>query len=209
MRRGYTLKGETCEVPGVGPIPVAAAAELAADSLLCGILYEGEDITGVAHLGRTIPAKVRTALLERDKVCVVSGCDKMCCLEFDHVTEFAKGGSTSLANLVRMCHWHHYLKTYHGYRLERANGRWVLSPPQQPGPGPVQPALIAGRPGAEGSSGRRLPQLTLVRKNPIRQVPGSAGPRKRKGSWGSRPRHGQDPNDPLQRPPVGPSIKAT
>ncbi|HEX2052958.1 MAG TPA: DUF222 domain-containing protein [Actinomycetota bacterium] len=188
LLRGYTEKGEVCEVPGVGPIPVAAARELSVDSFLYGLLYEANDIVAEVGFGRTISASLRRALAERDQVCVVSGCDRMCCLEFDHVTEFAKGGSTSLGNLVRMCGWHHSLKTYHGYRLERIAGRWILTPPPDLGQQALQPEFTGSR-------------MTLVRRNRIREMPGKAPPKKRTGGgYYRRPRPGEDVHDPTQRP---------
>ena len=39
------------------------------------------------------------------------------------------GGETSLANLVRLCHWHHYLKTHQNHRIVRRNGGWQWDPP--------------------------------------------------------------------------------
>ncbi|HEX2267846.1 MAG TPA: hypothetical protein VHI97_06555 [Actinomycetota bacterium] len=32
--------------------------------------------------------------------------------------------TTKLEGLGRMCRWHHYLKTHHGYRVEGPPGRW-------------------------------------------------------------------------------------
>ncbi len=122
--RGRVEPGEICEIPGVGPIPVAVARSLAADSILSVLVTNGVDVTGVAHAGRTIPASVRRALAERDPACVVPGCGQRDDLEIDHLEPFARGGSTSLDNLVRLCHWHHYLKTHQGHRLERVEGGW-------------------------------------------------------------------------------------
>jgi hypothetical protein len=34
LKRGHVVAGELCEVPGVGPIPVAAARSFAADAFL-------------------------------------------------------------------------------------------------------------------------------------------------------------------------------
>lgn len=126
--RGRVEPGEICEIPGVGPIPVAVARGLAADSILSVLVTNGVDVTGVAHGGRTIPASVRRALTERDPVCVVPGCGARDDLEIDHLEPLAKGGVTSLENLVRLCHWHHYLKTHQGHRLERSDEgwRWVI-----------------------------------------------------------------------------------
>ena len=54
-------------------------------------------------------------------MCVVPGCDLRDGLEIDHLLPFGEGGiTTSLANLVRLCHWHHYLKTHQRHRIERS-----------------------------------------------------------------------------------------
>ena len=121
--------GELCEIPGVGPIPVDVARRLAADSVLSVLVTDGVDVTAVAHRGRTIPAAVRRALVERDPTCVVPGCEVAEHLEIDHLRPFSAGGPTELANLARLCHWHHYLKTHQGYRLERDGTRWCWLPP--------------------------------------------------------------------------------
>ncbi len=117
--RGHVEAGELCEIPGVGPIPVEVARRLAVDSVLNVLVTDGVDVTTVAHSGRSIPAALGRALVERDPVCVVPGCDTREGLEIDHVRPFAEGGPASLANLARLCHWHHYLKTHHGHLLER------------------------------------------------------------------------------------------
>ena len=143
--RGQANAGEICEVPGVGPIPVAAARAFAADSFLKAVLMDGQDIRAVSHLGRTIPDRLKTALIERDPVCVVPGCCECEGLEFDHIVPVERGGPTSLHNLGRLCGWHHYLKTYHGYVLERVNCEWFWYGPNGPPPDPRsrQPALVA------------------------------------------------------------------
>ncbi len=132
--RGRAEAGEVCEIPGVGPIPVEVARRLAVDSILSVLVMDGVDVTAVAHAGRSIPASVRRALEERDPVCVVPGCGLGEGLEIDHIEPFAQGGKTTLANLVRLCHWHHYLKTHHRHRLERDNGSWLWIEPGGTGP---------------------------------------------------------------------------
>jgi Domain of unknown function (DUF222) len=127
--RGHLRRGEICEIPGIGPIPVEVARRLAVDSILHVLVTDGVDVTAVAHAGRTIPAPLKRALIERDPVCVVSGCGTGDGLEIDHVEPFGQGGATSLDNLARLCHWHHYLKTHHGHRLERVEGGWRWDSP--------------------------------------------------------------------------------
>ncbi len=130
--RGHTKSGEICEIPGVGPIPVSLARSLATDSILSVLLTRGVDVSAVAHAGRTIPASIRRALLERDPACVVPGCEVTVGLEIDHVVPYGEGGTTTLANLARLCHWHHYLKTHQEHRLERRGRHWVWTPPADP-----------------------------------------------------------------------------
>jgi hypothetical protein len=109
LRRGHLEGEEVSEIPGVGPIPVAAARRLLNDAIVKVIFSQGADIKAVAHLGRTIPAKLRTALEERDPTCMVPDCDVRKGLEIDHIIPYAEGGLTTLANTARLCKWHHYL----------------------------------------------------------------------------------------------------
>ena len=137
FRRGHVEAGETCEIPGIGPIPVATARALAADAVISAVVADGVDVKAVAHLGRTIPAHVRTALIARDPACVVPGCHTRDGLEIDHIVAFAAGGATCLANLCRLCRWHHYLKTHHGGRLTGGPGDWGWQlPVDERGPAP-------------------------------------------------------------------------
>ncbi len=130
--RGRVEPGELCEIPGIGPIPVEVARRLAVDSILSVLVTDGVDVTGVAHTGRTIPAPLRRALAERDPVCVVPGCGSREGLEIDHVTPYADGGKASMENLVRLCHWHHYLKTHHRHGLEHDGDGWRWIAPDDP-----------------------------------------------------------------------------
>ncbi len=109
--RGWTGSGERCEIQGAGPVPVAVARRLASDSILRSLVVDGTDVTRVSHLGRTIPARLRTAVEVRDRVCVVGGCEVERHLEIDHNIPVAAGGRTELGNLGRVCHHHHDLKT--------------------------------------------------------------------------------------------------
>ncbi|CAB4788529.1 MAG: hypothetical protein F2723_06910 [Actinobacteria bacterium] len=78
-------------------------------------------------MGRALPAKLRTGVEERDRVCQVPTCDMTMGLEIDHIVPFAEGGAASLENLVRLCKRHHLQKTHDGYQLikrqSRARGR--------------------------------------------------------------------------------------
>lgn len=125
--RGRIEREERCFIPGVGPIPVAAARRLASDGIVKAVLADAADVKAVAHFGRTIPARVRTALEARDVTCVVPGCDEREALEIDHIKPLGEGGETSLANLARLCRWHHSLKTHRGWQLAGVPGAWKWS----------------------------------------------------------------------------------
>jgi len=138
--RGFARAGETCEIPGIGPIPVATVRALENDAYLSVIVTDGADIKAVCHSRRYIPARLRTALLERDQHCVVPGCAVREHLQIDHNVDFAQKGPTRLDNLSRLCTWHHYLKTHQGYRLSGGPGNWLWEPPDKSG------GLNSGRP---------------------------------------------------------------
>ena len=53
LLRGNTVPGESCEIPGVGPVNVAWVRELLGEAFVTAIIKKGKDITTVAHLGRT------------------------------------------------------------------------------------------------------------------------------------------------------------
>lgn len=109
--RGFTKPGEICEIEGAGPVAVSTAYRIAADSVLRAIVVDGVDVCRVSHLGRSIPAHLRTAVEARDRGCVIAGCEVDRHLEIDHNDPVAALGPTELANLGRLCHHHHDLKT--------------------------------------------------------------------------------------------------
>jgi hypothetical protein len=126
-------RGELCEVPGVGPVPVAWVREQLGEALCHLVVTDGVDVTTLYSPGRHLPLPVRAALVERDSRCVVPGCDARIGLENDHwATDFAQGGPTSLDNLARLCHHHHQLKTHRGFELTGGPGTWRWSPPEHP-----------------------------------------------------------------------------
>jgi len=130
--RGNTEAGEVCEVPGVGPIPVATARAWAGDAVLKALVTDGVDVVAVAHAGRTVTAAQRAALEERDPSCVVTGCGITKALEIDHVDGWALTRTTTVDRLARLCRWHHHLKTHCGYRLDGSSGNWQFVPPDHP-----------------------------------------------------------------------------
>jgi hypothetical protein len=116
---------EFCEIAGVGPVSLATATRVLDDAFVKLVITDGVDVQSVCHLGRTIPAHLKTALEERDPVCAVPMCGNNYYLENHHIVAVTDGGPTSLANLVRICcKWHHDLITYEGWRLAGIPGAW-------------------------------------------------------------------------------------
>ena len=122
LKRGRTENGEVCEIAGVGPIPVATATAYLGEAFLKLLILDGTDIRTIAHMGCALPAKLRTAVEERDRLCQVPTCDMTMGLEIDHIVPFAEGGPASLENLVQLCKRHHLQKTHDGYRLIKRVG---------------------------------------------------------------------------------------
>ncbi len=115
--RGHTVPGEVCEIAGVGPVPVAVAQRLAGDSILKALIHDGTDVLAVSHLGRTIPARMRTALEELYPECAIAGCHTNRHLEIEHNTLVSERGPTALWNLTRLCRHHHAYKHAHNLRI--------------------------------------------------------------------------------------------
>jgi hypothetical protein len=124
LRRGETETGERCEIEGVGPVPLSTVEYLFGTSWAKLVVEKGVDIVNVTHLGRNIPAHLETAVSKRDLVCAVPGCGITWGLERDHIVGLTDGGPTELANLVKLCHRHHLLKTHRFWRLTGSPGNW-------------------------------------------------------------------------------------
>ncbi len=133
LRRGFVKGSEICEIPGVGPVPVATAERLLGSAFVKILVKEGVDVASVCHVGRDVPAHVQSALEERDPACVVPQCEVAHGLENHHwISDFVKSHTTSLDILARVCSHHHDQITYEGYRLVGGPGRWKLLPPPEP-----------------------------------------------------------------------------
>lgn len=119
----------TCEID-VGPVPVDdAIGAILAGAFTKIVLRDGVDVTKVKHVGRHIPAEVKTAVFERDNYACVA-CGSPHCLEVHHYrVDFARGGATEYWNLVVVCSHCHDLVTTKGFRLAGGPGTWKLVPP--------------------------------------------------------------------------------
>ncbi len=128
LLRGRTVPGEVCEIVGGGPVPVSVAQRMLDDCFLKVLLVDGTDVRAVSHPGRTIPARLRTAVEERSYECDVEGCHVTRHLEIDHNLPIEEGGPTAMWNLDRLCGHHHEHKHRHRLRLVGELGRMRFVP---------------------------------------------------------------------------------
>jgi len=120
--RGHAESGETCEIPGVGPVPVARLHALAPDAFWHVLVTKGKDIRGYCAMTRYIPTMLKVALAARDRECTVPGCNRTEGLEIDHVTPVEDGGPTTYTNLKRTC-FHDHRENKHRLGLDLEGDR--------------------------------------------------------------------------------------
>lgn len=134
--RSGTHDDTMSHIVGGGPVDPDVVAEMAKDAFLKVVFHDGVNIHTVAHLGRYIPAELRTAL-ELGRLPDLDGvecvdCGKRFRLEWDHVVPVCAGGVTSYKNQRPRCTQCHRVKSDD----ERAAGLYKKGPPAPPAPPP-------------------------------------------------------------------------
>ncbi len=115
FRRDHAHPGEVCHIIGGGPVPVEVARHIANDAFLKVAFHDGVDTLRVCHLGRHIPAELRTAL-ELGQAPTFEGascadCGRRHGLQWDHVNPVNNQGPTAYHNLQARCWSDHHEKT--------------------------------------------------------------------------------------------------
>ena len=119
LRRGQTHDGETCEIAGVGPVPVEVARDVFGDALLRIVIRDGTAIRTVVHTGRTASAVQETAILaQQHGRCGRPACDRPA-VEIDHRDGYSRTGPVTLDELLGVCGADHDNKTHRGHRWRR------------------------------------------------------------------------------------------
>jgi hypothetical protein len=130
LLRGRTDAGETCEIPGVGPVSVAHAREVLSRGLLQLVITDGVDVQSVVSNTRHVPAELKIAIAERDRTCKVRGCDCDRMLERHHTVDFVDSQRTTYLELGNLCPKHHDLVTHRRFTVEdHHDGTWGLHVP--------------------------------------------------------------------------------
>jgi hypothetical protein len=121
-----------CELEDGSALAPETARRLACDSSL---VRDGRKT-------RTIAPALRRALRMRDGGCRFPGCENRRFLDAHHVHHWARGGPTTLANLVLLCRHHHRLVHEGGWHVDR-RGRFY---DPRGRPLPAVPRLPRGQP---------------------------------------------------------------
>jgi 5-methylcytosine-specific restriction endonuclease McrA len=117
-----------CELEDGSAIAPETARRLACDA----------SVTRDGRKARTIPPALRRALKRRDRGCRFPGCENRRFLDAHHVHHWARGGPTTLENLVLLCRRHHRLVHQGGYAVDTDGnfhypwGQLFLSAPALP-----------------------------------------------------------------------------
>jgi hypothetical protein len=100
-----------------GPVLAGESARrLACDASVVRLVEDGAGMPlNVGRKTRSIPAAIYRALKARDRGCRFPGCTARHFVEGHHVEHWARGGETSLENLVQLCTFHHRLVHEGGY----------------------------------------------------------------------------------------------
>jgi len=134
LLRGQVGPGECCEIAGFGPVAASAVRDLidTGDPFLAAVVSRGEQVVGVAHLGRRANAHQQTALEWLYPTCAAEGCSSLSWLENDHRVDWAASHRTVLDLLDRLCSHHHDLKTIDNWALVEGRGKRAFVPPDDP-----------------------------------------------------------------------------
>jgi hypothetical protein len=132
VKRGHAEPTETCEIDGLGPVPVAALRELLPDAAIELIVTNGRNIWNVTNLARRPCALQQTVLDWIGGQCARKGCGATRNLQIDHRLDWAHTHVTELRALDWLCPSDHARKTHEGWSLVEGSGRRPMVPPDHP-----------------------------------------------------------------------------
>jgi len=107
-----------CALEGIGAISAHTARRLACDATVHSLVYGHDGTVLPGARSRSVPRRVRRAVLARDRGCRFPGCTQARFVDVHHVLYWAEGGLTVVSNLVSLCRRHHRLVHEGGFRLQ-------------------------------------------------------------------------------------------
>ena len=111
--------GGGCELDEGPGLSAETARRLSCDGSVVELRERKGRPLSVGRKTRSVPPALRHALRRRDHGCRFPGCERQRFVDAHHVEHWARGGETSLDNLVLLCRRHHRLVHEGGYGVER------------------------------------------------------------------------------------------
>lgn len=124
------------------------ARRLACDASVVTISERNGEPVRIGRKTRTIPPAVRRALRARDHGCRFPGCENHRWVDAHHIHHWARGGTTSLSNLVLLCRRHHRMLHEGRYSIDerlRFYDPWGFEIPAVAQPPPGDPSAVVSR----------------------------------------------------------------
>jgi hypothetical protein len=118
------------------PVSAATVQRLACDGTLTRVVLAPESVViDVGRARRVVAGAMRRALNARDGHCKWPRCERPASWsDAHHVVHWTDGGDTDLANMILLCHRHHWMAHEGGWQLVRtAEGEVLAVPPRPPG----------------------------------------------------------------------------
>jgi Domain of unknown function (DUF222)/HNH endonuclease len=112
---------ECSEVENGPALAPETVRRLGCDASVVRILEREGHALAVGRRTRTIPPALRRALRRRDGGCRFPGCTHTRFLHAHHIQHWARGGPTTLGNLVHLCSHHHRLVHEGGFTVEHTD----------------------------------------------------------------------------------------
>jgi hypothetical protein len=118
-------------VEGGPAIAPETARRLGCDASLQVLIKRGRRALFLGRKTRAVSPALTLALRERDRCCRFPGCDNHRWVDAHHIVHWAKGGATTLDNLVLLCRRHHRLVHEGGFSVQRMHrGEVVFRDPR-------------------------------------------------------------------------------
>jgi hypothetical protein len=142
---------ERAELESGPALAAETVRRLGCDAAVVAMLERDGAPVSTGRRRRTIPPALRRVLRSRDRGCRFPGCDHQRFLHAHHIQHWARGGPTTMENLVQLCSFHHRLVHEGGFDVERVGRRGIrfrrpdgrIIPDQPSGAGLRGPTLEA------------------------------------------------------------------
>lgn len=134
---------ERCHLDDGPALAPETVRRLGCDAGVVRIVERDSRPLTVGRRTRAIPPALRRALRSRDDACRFPGCNHRRFMHAHHIRHWARGGPTTLENLVQLCSYHHRLVHEGGFQVESLGGGSVRF--RRPDGRVVAPALHCGR----------------------------------------------------------------